>query len=154
MNSIDSTIAMLGISVYGSEMLLLGTVTMVAAGWWCQLCRYPQFHLCSECDFPSFHRRHTFQISLVVIPGMILQTVGAILLMRASVSDFLKAANVICLAASLLPTFLVSAPIHGRLSRGKDDSLIARLIRTNLPRTIAWTAHFVIAVAWQITVLV
>lgn len=154
MNSFDSTIEMLGISAYGSEILLLGTLIMVAAGWWCQLCRYPQFHLCSQCDFPSFHRRHTLQISLVVIPGMILQTVGAILLMRSPVLDFLKAANVICLAASLLPTFLVSAPIHGQLSRGKDESLIARLIRTNLPRTIAWTAHCVIAVAWQISVLV
>ncbi|HUF03629.1 MAG TPA: hypothetical protein VMM38_05570 [Aridibacter sp.] len=36
-------------------------------------------------------------------------------------------------------TFLVQVPIHNSLSKGFDDSLVKKLVRTNLLRTVAWS---------------
>ena len=82
------------------------------------------------------------------MPGLILQLTGAGLLAVSPVAGWLKVVNAICLVGSLGPTFLVSAPLHGRLSTGKKDEEIERLIRTNLPRTWLWTAHLLVAIFW------
>jgi hypothetical protein len=58
---------------------------------------------------------------------------------------WLQIAHIALCLASIGPTLLVSGPIHGRLSNGHDPELVEKLIRTNLPRTWAWTAQFVLA---------
>lgn len=128
--------------------LMLGTAIMAAAGWWCQRVRYPAFRVWSEAEFLRRHTGHTFQISLIVIPGMLLQLFGASLMFLDAVPLVLQGANGLCLLGSIGPTFLVSGPIHGRLANGKDDGEIERLIRSNLPRTLFWTAHFGVAAVW------
>ena len=43
-----------------------------------------------------------------------------------------------------LATFFVSVPIHDKLSSGYNAAHIARLARSNWPRTAAWSARLVI----------
>lgn len=121
---------------------------MTAAGWWCQFSRYPAFRGWTDEEFIKRHTMHTLQISLVVIPGMILQIAGSVLLQNSTSLLWLKVASGVCLAGSLVPTFLVSGPIHGRLSHGKLEAEVERLIRTNLPRTLFWTVHCGLAIYW------
>lgn len=137
-------------SVVGPLSLAVGTATMALAGWWCHLQRYPSFRGWSEDEFCRRHAGHTFQISLAVIPGMILQVIGAASLQVQSPNVVLRTANAVCVVGSLLPTIFVSAPLHRKLSKGKDDELVDRLIATNLPRTLFWTAHFALALAWAV----
>lgn len=132
---------------YSRTILVLGCGIMSLAGWWCQFYRYPSFRKWSENEFTRLHAGHTFQISLVVIPGMLLQILGTGLVFISSGALWLKLLHVACVGGSLLPTFLVSGPIHGRLSRGKDDALIEKLIRTNLPRTLVWTLQLILSLA-------
>jgi len=40
---------------------------------------------------------------------------------------------------------LLSVPRHARMAAGPDPEVGAELVRTNWPRTIAWTMHGVIA---------
>ena len=129
-------------------MLTAGTFLMATAGWWCQFVRYPAFRDWTPDNFLRRHALHTLQISLVVMPGLILQIAGSAMLVFSSTPGMLKVLNVVCLFGSLVPTFLISAPLHGRLSNGKKEAEIEQLIRTNLPRTWFWTAHLLVAVLW------
>ena len=123
---------------------------MTLAAWWCHLSRYPDFRRWPEADFKRLHARHAFHISLIVVPGMLLQGLGSVAFHLTNTNPSLMILNWILLAASIGPTFFVTAPIHGRLSKGKDMDLIDRLLSTNLPRTIAWTLHFVLAIGWLV----
>jgi hypothetical protein len=53
-------------------------------------------------------------------------------------------ASFLCLALSVGWTGVVSGPIHGQMVT-KDPVLIERLISTNWPRAVAWTAQALIA---------
>lgn len=37
-------------------------------------------------------------------------------------------------------TFFLSVPLHAVLGKGKDAAVIRRLVNTNWPRTVLWTA--------------
>ena len=135
------------LSEYSHPILSSGCGIMAAAGWWCQVWRYPAFRLWSDDKFVKLHTIHSLQVSLLVVPGMMLQILGSALVCSGSAAAWLKISHVVCLAGSLLPTFLVSAPIHGQLSRGKKHDLIEKLIRTNLPRTVFWTVQLLLSLA-------
>ncbi len=80
----------------------------------------------------------------MVIPGMIAQMCGITLLwQQADAPVAVKILHVGLGLASIGPTLAVSGPIHGRLAKGKSDQLIEKLIRTNLPRTLVWSAQCV-----------
>jgi len=136
---------------FGPPMLTAGTFLMAAAGWWCQFVRYPAFRDWTPDNFLRQHALHTFQISLVVVPGLILQIAGSAMLSQSPAEAGLKVFNAICLVGSLGPTFLVSASLHGRLSKGKHEPDIERLIRTNLPRTLFWSLHLLTAMGWWLS---
>lgn len=119
---------------------------MAAASWWCHLHRYPAFRTWGE-EFDRRHRLHTLEISLVVIPGMFAQLAGTAWVVASGRPLWLQVAHIALCLASIGPTLLVSGPIHGRLSHGHDPDLVEKLIRTNLPRTLAWTAQFFLALA-------
>lgn len=136
---LSDALAML--SSYTRIILVGGCGVMALASWWCQIWRYPAFRDWSAQSFIRRHAIHSFQVSIFVVPGMMLQIVGTGLVCTGNSVPWLKAAHLVCAAGSLLPTFLVSAPIHGQLSVGKDGALIEQLIRANLPRTIFWTVQ-------------
>jgi hypothetical protein len=135
--------------MYSATLLLAsGCVIMAGAGWWCQRVRYPAFRSWSVDSFLQHHQRHTLQISPIVIPGMLLQLAGTTWLATLpDVSFELKVLHIALCLASIGPTLLVSGPIHGRLSAGKDGELIEKLIRTNLPRTVVWSFQAVVCAA-------
>jgi len=126
-------------------VLVAGCAVMTAAAWWCHLNRYPAFRTWGE-EFERRHRRHTLEISLLVIPGMFAQIGGTAWVVYSGRPLWLQIAHIALCLASIGPTLLVSGPIHGKLANGHDAELVEKLIRTNLPRTLAWTAQFALAV--------
>lgn len=81
---------------------------------------------------------------------MLLQIIGSLALHAAQTSSWLVGLCWVFLLASILPTLIISAPIHRRLSKGKKIEDIRLLLGTNLPRTLAWTGHLVVSVIWLI----
>jgi len=128
-------------------ILLTGCALMTGSSWWCECVRYPAFLRWAPEEFHHRHNWHTFEIGIVVIPGMIMQIAGAAaLFLYPQVPWWLRVVHVVLTLASIGPTLLISGPLHGRLSRVRDEAAIRRLIRANLPRTLAWTAQLVACV--------
>ncbi len=49
--------------------------------------------------------------------------------------------NAVLLAVALGSTILVSVPLHAKMALAHNDETGRRLVITNWPRTIAWTAR-------------
>jgi hypothetical protein len=126
--------------------LRLGCGVMAISAWWCQFVRYPAFRRWDEDEFQEKHQVHTLQISVFVIPGMLLQLAGTIGLWFIKPLELSQALchSLLC-ALSIGPTLTISGPIHGRLARGKQESEIERLITTNQFRSWVWTIQAFVA---------
>jgi hypothetical protein len=57
------------------------------------------------------------------------------------VAVLLPWANAVLLAVALGSTVLVSVPLHVKMALAHNDETGRRLVLTNWPRTIAWTAR-------------
>jgi len=53
-------------------------------------------------------------------------------------------ANAVLLAVALGSTVLLSVPLHSKMAVAHNDETGRRLVVTNWPRTIAWTARLVL----------
>lgn len=132
---------------------LLGAQLLAAAGmlgviWTMQLVHYPLMAMVPAEAFVAYERAHTRRISWVVGPLMAVEGAAALVfLVRVpdGVPGLLPWAGAAAVGVALVTTAFVSAPLHGRLSSGLDQEMVARLVSTNWIRTAAWTAHAGIA---------
>ncbi len=119
---------------------------IVIVVWLAQTIMYPGFARIEESVFITWHRTYSRRIAVFVIPLLCGQAIltGTMIYLSASFLNILSAA-LICLCWA--STFGLSVPCHARLQRdGKDLKVIRKLVRTNLIRTILWTAVFLIGV--------
>lgn len=108
--------------------------------WTVQLVHYPGFAQAARDTFPAFHEQHSRRISWLVLGPMVLELLLAAAL--AWQGPDLGAARWWQLALVVLvwaATFFISVPFHNRLAEGYDYVAIDGLVRTNWPRTVAWT---------------
>jgi hypothetical protein len=129
---------------------LTATAYMAGVSWLVSLVVYPAFLLVGEGEWARYHEAHTQRITPVVLPGMVVElgTSGWIALAPPvdGVPTGLAWAGLALAVASWALTGLVAVPDHGRLERGGPDERIARrLIRGHHLRTLAWSAHLVVA---------
>ena len=111
--------------------------------WMVQLVHYPGFARVEPAQFERFHREHSTRISWVVMAPMLLE-LGAAGYLAWQGEALGAAARWGQLALVLLvwaSTFFITVPFHNRLARGYDYVAIDGLVRTNWPRTLAWTAR-------------
>lgn len=111
--------------------------------WTIQVVHYPSFHFIDSKKFINFEKFHSKSISLIVMPLMLIEIIVASLLVlyRGNNFDWTFLAIVLLI---WLSTFVLSVPIHNKLSFGKDSELIRKLVITNWPRTILWTLKVII----------
>ena len=147
----------------GHDQLLTVVVVAQAAAslamtgliWTIQLVQYPVMREVPASAFVAFEAQHTRRITWVVGPLMTIEglCVLALLALRPSeMSWWLPWAGAAAEAVAIGVTALVSAPIHGRLSSGKDDALLSRLLTTNWVRTAVWTARGVLSLVMLLQV--
>ena len=126
------------------------STAMTGLIWTIQLVQYPVMREVPASSFIAFETQHTRRISWVVGPLMAAEGVCVLILLvarPAALSWWLPWAGAVAEAAAIGVTALISAPIHGRLSAGKDDRLLERLIATNWIRTAAWTLRGALSLA-------
>ncbi len=92
--------------------------------WFVQIVHYPLLAEVGDAGFLRYHERHSALTTRVVA----LPTPWAWLGFSLALGTWA------C-------TFGLSVPLHQRLGAGHDRAMIARLVATNWPRTVAWTAH-------------
>ncbi|MEZ4705096.1 MAG: hypothetical protein R3A11_07935 [Bdellovibrionota bacterium] len=129
---------------------ITSTLIMVGVIWMVQCVHYPAFAYMDRDRFPAFHRLHMERISWIVMPTMLVEFVGAVLLCIPRFSDdpvLWMALNMTLVVLIWLSTFLWSVPIHHQLShKGFDEDAIVRLCNTNWPRTILWSCKAMILI--------
>ena len=94
-----------------SSSILLGLILIV------HFVHYKSFYFISDKEFIDFHTFHTRSISYLVIPPLI---------------------NLILVLSIWIVTFLLQVPCHNKLSSGKSETTIKKLIDTNTIRVYLW----------------
>ena len=123
------------------------TLAMAGVIWFVQIVHYPLFNRVGRSDFAAYEADHTRLTSLVVMPLMLAEAVGAVALTILRPEAPLVWAGLGLLVAIWLSTFTLQVPQHRRLARGFDGESHRRLVTTNWLRTAGWSARGAIAIA-------
>ncbi len=111
-----------------------------------QLIHYPSFVQIEKTQFVRFHSHHSRALAVVAGPAMTVELFSAVWIGMSGTPAFI--ANLLGVAMLWGLTFLVSVPLHNRLSRGFDERSWRRLVRTNWLRTFLWSARSAGWLAW------
>jgi hypothetical protein len=137
----------------GTVALLAGlaaTWTMVGVIWFVQVVHYPLLAMVGverAAEIAVEHQRRTGQI--VGLP-MAIEGISTLVLLAVRPSGVFWLwpwIAAILLAVALGSTVLLSVPLHAQMAFQPTPDVGHRLVRTNWPRTIAWTLRgFVLVV--------
>ena len=143
-----------------SLLLLLNAVatwTMVGLIWFVQRVHYPLLALIGTDRARPIaieHQRRTAQVVGLPMAVEGATTLGLLVRTPTAVGTIWVWANAVLLAVALGSTVLLSVPLHARMAETPDASIGRRLVVTNWPRTVAWTARGVICAVMLHHVLV
>jgi len=107
--------------------------------WTIQLSHYPTFQYISKSQFSAFHLHHTFSISIIVLPLMLLEL--GIVIWQSYQSNWNRG-WLIALGLVVLiwvSTFFIQVPLHEHLEKEKDLKVIEQLVFSNWIRTFLWS---------------
>ncbi len=125
------------------------TLALVGLIWTIQLVHYPLMAEIRQ-GFGNYHRLHSERITWIVAPLMATELITGLMLLSTLPAGVPRAwawIGAALIGVAWLATAFVSIPRHNALSGGYDADTIASLVRTNWPRTIAWTARGILALA-------
>lgn len=133
-----------------SLLVLLNSVAtwaMVGLIWFVQRVHYPLLALIgTERARPVAleHQRRTAQVVGLPMAVEGLSTLALVVWRPDSIAIWMPLVNGALLAVALGSTVLLSVPLHARMADRPDDQVGRRLVTTNWPRTVAWTARGVL----------
>ncbi|MBT9393086.1 hypothetical protein KLP40_07915 [Hymenobacter sp. NST-14] len=131
------TLAHLLLLNFGLAAYLTGLI------WTVQLVHYPGFARVEPAQFEQFHREHSARISWVVMAPMLLElgAAGWLAWEGEALGATARWGQLGLVGLVWASTFFITVPFHNRLARGYNYVVIDGLVRTNWPRTLAWTAR-------------
>jgi uncharacterized membrane protein len=127
---------------------LASTCVMVGVIWFVQLVHYPLLALIGVDRAPEIAAQHQRRTARVVGLPMAVEGVTTLVLLFArpdGVDAWLAWAGAVVLAVVLAATVFLSVPLHERMADSPDATIGRRLVVTNWPRTIGWSARAVLA---------
>lgn len=127
---------------------LAATLFLTGLIWTIQWVHYPSFRWVPDSDFIAFEKFHAQRISAVVLPLMLIELGAAFVFLNGSFPAWLKGFNLLSIVLIWLSTFFISVPCHQRLTQGKCDRQIQRLVATNWYRTGLWTSRSMILLGY------
>ena len=117
--------------------------------WTIQLVHYPSMHFVSRDKFELFHYFHQLRISIIAMPLMAIELITTIILFMQNIdneSSLIFKINLIIVTLIWFSTFFIQVPLHQKLSKGKKNSLIDKLVLTNWFRTVLWTLRSILII--------
>ena len=127
---------------------LVASCVMVGVIWFVQLVHYPLLALIGSDRAPTVAVEHQRRTAWVVGPPMAVEGITTLVLLFArpdGVDAWLAWAGASLLALVLASTVLLSVPLHERMANTPDETIGRRLVATNWPRTIGWSARALVA---------
>lgn len=135
---------------------LVATAVMVGVIWFVQRVHYPLLALVSTDRASAVAREHQRRTGRVVGPPMAVEGASTLVLLVErpdTVSLVWPWVGAALLAVALGCTVMLSVPRHARMATHPDDEVGRSLVRTNWPRTVAWTLRGAIGVIMLAQVL-
>ena len=135
----------------------IATAVMVGVIWFVQIVHYPLLAQFGSTQSVAVAEQHQQRTGYVVGLPMLVEGVSTLWLLARrpdGVAALLPWANAVLLAVALGSTVLLSVPLHARMAEAPDASIGRRLVLSNWPRTVAWTARGVICAVMLHHVLV
>lgn len=123
---------------------LVSIVFLTGVIWIIQFVQYPFFAQVGPENFPKYHASHTFWITPVVAPAMIIELITSFFLIiypPENIDSKLIWLGLILTLAVWASTFFLQVPIHEKLAQGFDADAHKFLVNSNWIRTIAWSLH-------------
>ncbi len=127
---------------------LVATCVMVGVIWFVQLVHYPLLALIGVDRAPAIAVEHQRRTAWVVGLPMATEGVTTLILLVSrpdGVDVWLPWLGAVLLTVALGSTVLLSVPLHEKMANSPDTTVGHRLVVTNWPRTIAWSARAVVA---------
>ena len=122
----------------------IATAVMVGVIWFVQVVHYPLLAQFGSTQSVAVAEQHQTRTGYVVGLPMLVEGLSTLWLLArtpAGVAVWLPWANAVLLAVALGSTVLLSVPLHSKMAVAHNDETGRRLVVTNWPRTIAWTAR-------------
>ena len=116
--------------------------------WLVQVVHYPLFAGVGADGFVTYQGQHATRITRVLALPWAVQGVTTAVLLVAPPAAAPRWLVWLAAALAVVPvavTVTASVPAHQRLGDGFDVVVHRRLVRTNWARTLAWSAHAVVA---------
>ena len=123
---------------------------MTGVIWFVQVVHYPLLAVVPVESARETAVAHQARTARVVMVPMVVEGASTLWLMfdrPGSVPWWLAWLGGVCVAVALLSTVLLSVPRHGRMASGPTATVGRELVLTNWPRTVAWSAHGIVAAA-------
>lgn len=121
-------------------------LVMLGVIWVIQIVHYPSFRFAKLGPFQDFTSFHVKAISSIVIPLMTIELLSGVFLVYKSQRPLILL-NFSLILLTWLSTFILSVPLHNKLSQDFDLKNIEKLVLTNWPRTLMWTIRSVILIS-------
>jgi hypothetical protein len=131
-------------ALYVNQLL---SIYMFGFIWLVQLSIYPNFAFINPNDFQAVHQRHSTLMGALVGPIMVGELILSFWLIYGDKS-LISISNLLIVLGIWGLTFLVSVPLHNKLSSGFDILTIQKLINTNWFRTILWSLKVALTTYW------
>lgn len=126
------------------EIQTIADTSMLVILWMVQLVIYPSFLRTEASQLVEWHKAYTSRVSFIIITFMFTQLGCAVMFAvneRQFVDWLVLALVLLCWAL----TFFISLPLHRKIDQGDPtQELRRRLVGTNWPRTILWSAIFLL----------
>lgn len=132
---------------------IASTLIMLGVIWIIQLVQYPFFSHVNAENFPKYHAAHTFWITPVVAPTMIIELITSIFIIFQPPKNINAKLLYVGLIVTLIvwaSTFFIQIPLHNKLANTFNADAHRLLVNTNWIRTIAWSLRAVLVIyfAW------
>lgn len=120
------------------------TACLTGLIWVIQIVHYPLFAHVGAAEFARYHALHVERITWLVGPLMLAEVVlaGVLVVEGTQAPRWLAWAAAALVGVAWLSTAVLSVPLHGALEADAGPgraAIVARLVATNWPRTLAWT---------------
>lgn len=123
------------------------TCVMVGVIWFVQVVHYPLLATIGQDRASEIAQEHQRRTGWVVGLPMAIEGVTTLWLLvqrPQHVNVLLPWLAAILLAVALASTLFLSVPLHEKMANSPTADIGARLVRTNWPRTVAWTLRGVL----------
>lgn len=120
------------------ELYTYVSIALIGLIWTIQMVHYPSFRFVDQRQWERFHGHHTFSISIIVMPPMLIEMTLSVYFVFAQ-PGWLTYTCLVMVIAIWINTFFQAVPLHNKLAKSKDLSIIKKLVQVNWIRTFLWS---------------